>query len=71
MKGDGECQRSLQKRPQTSRLWQYVDEVLRILDARQFTEERGEVCPVNWTVGDEGMKPTADDMAEYLAKHAK
>jgi len=48
-----------------------VDEALRMLDALQFTEKHGEVCPANWTAGDEGMKPTADGVAEYLAKHAK
>jgi peroxiredoxin (alkyl hydroperoxide reductase subunit C) len=48
-----------------------VDEALRMLDALQFTEEHGEVCPANWIAGDEGMKPTADGVAEYLAKHAK
>jgi len=48
-----------------------VDEALRMLDALQFTEEHGEVCPANWNVGDEGMKPTAKGVAEYLAKHAK
>ena len=47
-----------------------VDEALRVLDALQFTEEHGEVCPANWTAGDEGMKPTADGVAEYLASHA-
>jgi peroxiredoxin (alkyl hydroperoxide reductase subunit C) len=48
-----------------------VDEALRMLDALQFTEEYGEVCPANWNAGDEGMKPTADGVASYLAKHAK
>lgn len=48
-----------------------VDEALRMLDALQFTEKHGEVCPANWTEGQEGMKPTADGVAEYLAKHAK
>lgn len=47
-----------------------VDETLRVLDALQFTEEHGEVCPANWKKGDEAMKPTADGVAEYLAKHA-
>ena len=47
-----------------------VDEALRMLDALQFTEEHGEVCPVNWKEGDEAMKPTAEGVAEYLAKHA-
>ena len=47
-----------------------VDEALRMLDALQFTEKHGEVCPANWRDGDEAMKPTADGVAEYLAKNA-
>jgi peroxiredoxin (alkyl hydroperoxide reductase subunit C) len=47
-----------------------VDEALRLVDALQFTEERGEVCPANWREGEDAMKPTADGVAEYLAKHA-
>ncbi len=46
-----------------------VDEAIRILDALQFVEEHGEVCPANWKPGDEAMKPTAAGVAEYLAKH--
>lgn len=45
-----------------------VDEALRILDALQFTEKHGEVCPANWRKGEEGMKPTAQGVAEYLSK---
>ena len=37
-----------------------VDEAIRTLDALQFTEEHGEVCPANWKEGDEAMKPTAE-----------
>lgn len=48
-----------------------VDEALRMLDALQFTEEHGEVCPANWHAGDEAMKPSAEGVASYLAKHAK
>jgi peroxiredoxin (alkyl hydroperoxide reductase subunit C) len=48
-----------------------VDEALRMLDALQFTETRGEVCPANWHEGEEAMKPTAEGVAQYLAKHAK
>ncbi len=47
-----------------------VDEALRLLDALQFTEKHGEVCPANWKDGDEAMKPTAEGVAGYLAKHA-
>ena len=46
-----------------------VDEVLRTLDALQFTEKYGDVCPANWHLGEEGMKPTADGVADYLGKH--
>ncbi len=46
-----------------------VDEALRVVDALQFTEKHGEVCPANWREGEEGMKPTADGVADYLAKH--
>ncbi len=48
-----------------------VDEALRVLDAIQYHEEHGEVCPANWRKGEEGMTPTADGVAAYLGKHAK
>ena len=48
-----------------------VDEAIRILDALQFTEAHGEVCPANWRLGDEAMKPTAEGVAVYLSTHAK
>jgi len=48
-----------------------VDEALRMLDALQFVEEHGEVCPADWKKGAEGMKPDAKGVADYLAKHAK
>ncbi len=47
-----------------------VEEALRMVDALQFTEKHGEVCPANWREGDEAMKPNAKGVAEYLAKHA-
>jgi len=47
-----------------------VDEMLRLVDALQFTEQYGEVCPAGWKKGEEGMKPTAAGVASYLAKHA-
>ena len=47
-----------------------VDEMVRLVDALQFSEEHGEVCPAGWNKGDEGMKPDADGVASYLEKHA-
>jgi peroxiredoxin 2/4 len=46
-----------------------VDEALRMVDALQFFEENGEVCPANWTKGDAGMKASFDGVAEYLSEH--
>ena len=48
-----------------------VDEMLRMVDALQFTEEHGEVCPAGWHKGKEGMKGSTEGVAEYLAKHAE
>lgn len=45
-----------------------VDEALRMVDALQFFEENGEVCPADWQKGDEGMTATFDGVAEYLSK---
>ena len=47
-----------------------VEEALRMVSALQFSEKHGEVCPANWKEGDDAMKPTAEGVAEYLAKHA-
>ncbi len=46
-----------------------VDEALRMVDALEFFEENGEVCPANWHKGDEGMKATVEGVADYLSKH--
>ena len=48
-----------------------VDEMLRMVDALQFNEEHGEVCPAGWTKGKAGMKENAQGVATYLASHAK
>jgi len=47
-----------------------VDEMLRMVDALQFTEEHGEVCPAGWNKGKKGMKPSAEGVASYLAENA-
>ncbi len=46
-----------------------VDEALRMVDALQFFEENGEVCPANWQKGDDGMKASFDGVADYLSAH--
>ncbi len=47
-----------------------IDEMLRMIDALQFTEQHGEVCPAGWNKGKAGMKADTKGVAEYLAKHA-
>jgi peroxiredoxin (alkyl hydroperoxide reductase subunit C) len=44
-----------------------VDEALRMLDALIFFNQNGEVCPANWKVGAEGMKPDAEGLAKYFS----
>lgn len=44
-----------------------VDEALRMVDALQHLEEHGEVCPANWTKGDQAMNATHDGVADYLS----
>ncbi|MBF0363822.1 MAG: peroxiredoxin [Oligoflexia bacterium] len=46
-----------------------VDEALRMVDALQFNDQCGEVCPANWKKGQEAMKATQDGVKNYLAKH--
>ncbi len=46
-----------------------VDEAIRMVDALQFVEENGEVCPANWNKGKEGMQATHEGVAEFLEKH--
>ncbi|EMG2673811.1 peroxiredoxin [Pseudomonas aeruginosa] len=48
-----------------------VDEMVRLVEALQFTEERGEVCPAGWRKGQKGMKASAEGVASYLAENAE
>jgi len=48
-----------------------IDEMLRMVDALQFTEEHGEVCPAGWKKGKAGMKASTAGVAAYLAGHAR
>jgi len=47
-----------------------VDEVLRLIDALQFTEEYGEVCPANWKKGEKALVATQEGIASYLSEKA-
>ncbi len=45
-----------------------VDEMLRLVEALQFTEEHGEVCPANWKRGDKAMKASQEGLKAYFKK---
>jgi len=47
-----------------------VDEMLRMVDALQFHQDHGEVCPAGWKQGDQGMKANPEGVASYLAEKA-
>jgi peroxiredoxin (alkyl hydroperoxide reductase subunit C) len=47
-----------------------IDEMLRMVDALQFHEEHGEVCPAGWNKGKAGMDASPDGVAKYLSSHA-
>ena len=47
-----------------------VDEMIRMVDALQFHEEHGEVCPAGWNKGKKGMNASPDGVAAYLAENA-
>lgn len=46
-----------------------IDDALRMVDALQYTEKVGEVCPANWEEGKDAMQATKDGVAEYLSSH--
>ena len=48
-----------------------IGEILRLIDALQFTEENGEVCPANWNKGKAGMVATPAGVAKFLAENVE
>jgi peroxiredoxin (alkyl hydroperoxide reductase subunit C) len=44
-----------------------IDELIRLVDALEFHEKHGEVCPANWSKGKTGIKPTTEGIAAFLA----
>ena len=47
-----------------------IDEMLRMVDALQFNQDHGEVCPAGWKKGEKGMKATTEGVAKYLSEEA-
>ncbi len=48
-----------------------IDEAIRMVDALQFFQKHGEVCPAGWNKGKKGMKASPQGVAEYLANNSK
>ena len=48
-----------------------IDELVRLVEALQFTDEHGEVCPAGWNKGDKGMDASPDGVAAYLSENAE
>jgi len=48
-----------------------IDEMLRMVDALQFHEKHGEVCPAQWEKGKEGMNASPEGVAKYLSEHTE
>jgi len=48
-----------------------IDEMLRLIDALDFHNEHGDVCPAGWNKGKEGMKPSDDGMKKYVSENAE
>jgi len=47
-----------------------IDELVRLVEALQFHEAHGEVCPAGWNKGDKGMDATPDGVAAYLSSES-
>lgn len=47
-----------------------IDELIRLVEALQFTDQHGEVCPAGWNKGDKGMNASPEGVATYLAENA-
>ena len=54
---------------QNMALGRNVDEVLRLLDALQFSESHGQVCPAQWTLEKPAMDPTHAGVVDYFKNH--
>ncbi len=48
-----------------------IEEIIRLVDAVQFHEQYGEVCPAGWQKGEDGMRASPDGVASYLDAHAE
>ncbi|QCI25402.1 redoxin domain-containing protein [Buchnera aphidicola (Sitobion avenae)] len=47
-----------------------IKEIIRMVDAVDFHDKFGEVCPANWKKGERGMKASEEGVSEYLSKYS-
>ncbi|MFC1842550.1 peroxiredoxin [Candidatus Dependentiae bacterium] len=43
-----------------------ISEFVRLIDALQFSEKNGQVCPANWNSGKQAMDPTSQGLLDYF-----
>ena len=48
-----------------------VDEMIRMVDALQFSEQHNQVCPAGWESAEEGIQSSSEGVSEYLSSHAQ
>jgi peroxiredoxin (alkyl hydroperoxide reductase subunit C) len=48
-----------------------MDELIRMVEALQFFEKNGEVCPAGWRKGDKGMQASPEGVANYLSENSE
>lgn len=48
-----------------------IDELIRLVDALQYHEVHGEVCPAGWQKGDKAMVASTEGVASYLECNAE
>lgn len=46
-----------------------INEMMRMVDAMQFHEEQGEVCPAQWEKGQKGMGASPEGVVKYLSEN--
>jgi peroxiredoxin (alkyl hydroperoxide reductase subunit C) len=46
-----------------------VDEALRVVDALQYCEKHGEVCPADWHEGEDALTADQEGISDYLSNH--
>lgn len=46
-----------------------IQEFIRLIDAYSHVQQHSEVCPANWSGGEEAMNADREGVANYLSNH--